>query len=108
MQTAWHRWGCQSGQMDAQVDPGGQVLVHAASPQLHHRLHLPQQGLVLAEAGGVLLLAHEEHEERLAQGQEGRQVLHRQLGLSGKNVGGEDGTARGRDVSDPSDRIQSA
>lgn len=79
--------------MDAQVDPGGLVLVHDAPPQLYHRLHLTQEGLVLAEPGGVLLLAHEEHEERLAQGQEGRQVLHRQLGLLGQIVGGEDRTA---------------
>lgn len=87
MRPSWLRidGGVKRGGMDAQVDPGGQVLVHAAPAQLHHRLHLPQQGLVLAQPGGVLLLPDEEHEQRLAQGQEGRQVFHRQLWLSGQN-----------------------
>lgn len=88
--------GVKSGRMDAQVDPGGQVLVHAAPPQLHHRLHLPEQGLVLAQPGGVFLLSNKEQEQRLAQGQEGRQVFHRQLGLSGHDVGGENRTVRWR------------
>lgn len=64
-----------------QVDPAGKVLFHPPLPQLHHTPHLLHQRLVLPPSNLVLLLSHKEEEESFTQSEEGREVLHRQLGL---------------------------
>lgn len=67
--------------LHVQVDPAGQVLLHPPASRLHHSSHLLHQRLVLPPPNLVLLLSHKEEQEGFTQGEEGRQVLHRQLRL---------------------------
>lgn len=67
--------------MYVQVDPAGQVSLHPPPSRLNHSPHLLHQHLVLPPPDLVLLLPHKEEEEGFTQGEEGRQVLHRQLRL---------------------------
>lgn len=72
---------CQCWLMYVQVDPGGQVSVHVPPSQLYNSFHLLHQRLVLPMPNVVFLLSHKEEEEGFTQGEEGRQVFHRQLRL---------------------------
>lgn len=67
--------------MYVQMDPAGQVSLHPPHSQLYHSSHLLHQRLVLPPSDLVLLLSHKEEEEGFTQGEEGRQVFHRQLRL---------------------------
>lgn len=70
--------------MYVQVDPAGQVRLHPPPSQLYHSSHLLHQRLVLPPPDLVLFLSHKEEEEGFTQGEEGRQVFHRQLRLEMK------------------------
>ena len=67
--------------MYVQVDPACQVWLHSLPSQLYHSSHLLHQRLVLPLPDLVLLFSYKEEEEGFTQGEEGRQVFHRQLRL---------------------------
>lgn len=71
--------------MYVQVDPAGQVWLHPPPSRLYQSSHLLHQSLVLPLPDLILLFAHKEDQEGFTQGEEGRQVLHRQLRLEIKS-----------------------
>lgn len=76
-----HRAECVDVLYCVQVDPAGHIWLHPPPPQLDDSSHLLQQHLVLPPPDLVLLVSDKEEEEGFPQGEEGRQVLDRELRL---------------------------